>query len=187
MAARTNYFFLFFLIFVLKPWLTFVSEHGNSERILDALEMVKLLPTLKTLLTSTPKVSRDYECSLIWKWSSFSSFLFWFCCSCFLYLAPDCWCLFTGIVVYQLWSFEFSRERLQEREWCVIFFFFFFFFFEQLGWSPPGMLFYIWLFNFCTWTSTNSKTFFLIYFFIFVLFVCAIAYNLFICSYQKQW
>ncbi len=35
-------------VLVLKPWLTFVSEHGISERILDAL--VKLLPTLKHVI-----------------------------------------------------------------------------------------------------------------------------------------
>ncbi len=28
------YFILFLFLFVLKPWLTFVREHGNSERIL---------------------------------------------------------------------------------------------------------------------------------------------------------
>ncbi len=30
--------------------MAFVSEHGNSERILDALEVVKLLPTLKNVI-----------------------------------------------------------------------------------------------------------------------------------------
>ncbi len=35
----------FLVLFVLKPWLIFVREHGNSDRILDAL--VKLLLTLK--------------------------------------------------------------------------------------------------------------------------------------------
>ncbi len=35
---------------MLKPWLAFVREHGNSERILDALVMVKLLPTLKHVI-----------------------------------------------------------------------------------------------------------------------------------------
>ncbi len=38
-----------FFVFVLKAWLTFVREHGNSERILDAL-VVKLLPTLKHII-----------------------------------------------------------------------------------------------------------------------------------------
>ncbi len=43
-------FFIYFILFVLKPRLTFISEHGNSERILDALEVVKLLPTLKNFI-----------------------------------------------------------------------------------------------------------------------------------------
>ncbi len=51
---------MIFILFVLKPWLTFVREHGNSERILDAL--VKLLPTFKHVINL--KVSQDYECSL---------------------------------------------------------------------------------------------------------------------------
>ncbi len=42
---------------VLKPWLTFVREHGNSERILDALVVVKLFPTLKHVINlKTPKM-----------------------------------------------------------------------------------------------------------------------------------
>ncbi len=70
MASRTMTFFIYYyyynFVLVLKPWLTFVSEHGNSERILHALVVVKLLPALKHVtLTSTPKkVSHDYECSL---------------------------------------------------------------------------------------------------------------------------
>ncbi len=41
------------------------------------------------------------------------------------FLALDFWCLFMGIVVHQLWSFAFSRERLRARmwEWHVRFFF----------------------------------------------------------------
>ncbi len=41
----------------------FAREHGNSERILDALLMVKLY-IITTLLTATAKqkVSLDYEC-----------------------------------------------------------------------------------------------------------------------------
>ncbi len=46
MATRT----MFLVLFVVKPWLIFVREHGNSERILDALVMVKLLPTLKQVI-----------------------------------------------------------------------------------------------------------------------------------------
>ncbi len=47
---------IFFFFFVLKPWLTLVREHGNSERILDALVVVKLLPTLKHVINlKTPK------------------------------------------------------------------------------------------------------------------------------------
>ncbi len=35
---------------MLKAWLTFVSEHGNPERILEALVVVKLFPTLKHVI-----------------------------------------------------------------------------------------------------------------------------------------
>ncbi len=48
MATRTMIYIYF--LFMLKPWLTFVSEHGNSERILDTLVVVKLLPTLKHVI-----------------------------------------------------------------------------------------------------------------------------------------
>ncbi len=48
MATRTIIFL--FVLLVLKPWLTFVSEHGNSERILDVLVVVKLLPTSKQVI-----------------------------------------------------------------------------------------------------------------------------------------
>ncbi len=65
-------------------------EHGNSERILDALVMVKLLPTLKHVINSK-KVSQDYECSLSTHYlktkTRSSSFFFFF-------LAPDFRCLF---------------------------------------------------------------------------------------------
>ncbi len=50
---KNHDFILFF--FVLKPWLTFVSEHGNSERILDAL--LKLLPTLKHVINHNTQKS----------------------------------------------------------------------------------------------------------------------------------
>ncbi len=47
-------FYLYIIIWsnktVLKPWLTFVSEHENSEIILDALEVVKVLPTSKHVI-----------------------------------------------------------------------------------------------------------------------------------------
>ncbi len=36
----------FLVLFVLKPWIIFVREHGN----LDALVVVKLLPTLKHVI-----------------------------------------------------------------------------------------------------------------------------------------
>ncbi len=42
MATITTIFFP-----ELKPWLSFVREHGNSERILDVFVVVKLLPILK--------------------------------------------------------------------------------------------------------------------------------------------
>ncbi len=47
MATRTK---MFGFIRVKKPWLIFVREHGNSERILDVLLVVKLLPTLKHVI-----------------------------------------------------------------------------------------------------------------------------------------
>ncbi len=40
----------FFVLFVVKPWQIFVRECGNSERILDALSVVKLLLTLKHVI-----------------------------------------------------------------------------------------------------------------------------------------
>ncbi len=45
----------FLVLFVLKPWLIFVREHGNSDRILDAL--VKLLPTLKHVFNDNTQKS----------------------------------------------------------------------------------------------------------------------------------
>ncbi len=74
-----------------KPWLTFVREHGNSERILDELVVVKLLPTLKHVI-NLKKVSQDYECSLPESDTrpSYSSFL--------NFLSSGFLCLFTGIV-----------------------------------------------------------------------------------------
>ncbi len=45
----------------------------------------------------------------------------------FFYSAPDCWCLFTGIVVHQLWSSAFSCKHEEwawgawSREWRVTF------------------------------------------------------------------
>ncbi len=41
---------LFFVLFVLKPWLIFVRGHGNSERILAVSLVVKLLLKLLGLL-----------------------------------------------------------------------------------------------------------------------------------------
>ncbi len=38
-----------------------------------------------------------------WKWRAGFVFIFFF-------PVPDCWCLFTGIVVHQLWSSAFSRK-----------------------------------------------------------------------------
>ncbi len=43
---------------MLKPWLTFIKEHGNSERILDALVVVKLLPILKHIINHPKKFHR---------------------------------------------------------------------------------------------------------------------------------
>ncbi len=73
-------------------------EHGNSERILDALVMVKLLPTLKHVINSK-KVSQDYECSLsthYLKTKTRSSSIFIF------FLGAGFQMSFQGIVVHQL-------------------------------------------------------------------------------------
>ncbi len=63
MATRTMIFFIY--LYVLKPWLTFVREHGNSERILDALLVVKLFKHIINLNTQKGfKGLWFYECSL---------------------------------------------------------------------------------------------------------------------------
>ncbi len=49
--------------------------------------------------------------------------------------APDCWCLFKGIVVHQLWSSAFSRR---DKARAVAGMARHVFFFEQLGWCPPA-------------------------------------------------
>ncbi len=66
---------------MLKPWLIFVREHGNSERIIDALVVVKLAIT-----STAKKVSQAYECSLPESdaRASFSPF-----CLVFIF-SPDC-------------------------------------------------------------------------------------------------
>ncbi len=81
----------FLVLFLLKPWLIFVREHGHSERILDVLVEVKLFTTLKHV---------NSQKGFTWLWSDAqASFSLLF----FSFSAPDCWCLFTGIVVHQLW------------------------------------------------------------------------------------
>ncbi len=45
MATRTM---IFIFLFVLKPWLTFIREHGTSERILDALGGGEIITDIKT-------------------------------------------------------------------------------------------------------------------------------------------
>ncbi len=143
------FLFIYFILvlFVLKPWLTFIREHGNSERILDALVVVKLLPTLKHVinLNTQKKFHRIMNVAYL-KMTHGLRFKMFFC---FLFfLAADCWCLFTGIVVHQLWSFAFSRKhesnmnwceraRVRMQEWRVTFFFFFF---CGATWMvPPGI------------------------------------------------
>ncbi len=60
---KNHDFFIF--LYVLKPWLTFVREHGNSERILDALLVVKLFKHIINLNTQKGfKGLWFYECSL---------------------------------------------------------------------------------------------------------------------------
>ncbi len=73
---------------MLKPWLTFVSEHGKSEKILDALEVVKLLPTLKNVINPQhPKFHRIMNVALSESEARFHLFFFFFF---FFFLAPDC-------------------------------------------------------------------------------------------------
>ncbi len=59
----------------------------------------------------------------------------------FLFSAPDCWCLFTGIVVHQLWTFAFSRnhERAQMREWRFTIYLFIYFLSNWDGAPPLGI------------------------------------------------
>ncbi len=56
MATRTM---IYFILFVLRPWIIFIREQGNSERILDVLVVVKLAIT-----STSKKVSQAYKCSL---------------------------------------------------------------------------------------------------------------------------
>ncbi len=51
----------FLVLFVLKPWLILIMEHGNSERILNELVVVKLFPTLK-------HVNSQKKFQMIMKW-----------------------------------------------------------------------------------------------------------------------
>ncbi len=66
------------------------------------------------------------------------------CFNFFFFSAPDCWCLFTGIVVHRLWSSTFSRKHEAravagaDAGMACHNLFFIFIFFEQLGWCPPG-------------------------------------------------
>ncbi len=54
----------------------------------------------------------------LWKWRT------GFVVILFLFSALDFWCLFTGIVVHQLWSFALSRKHeVQMREWHFTCFF----------------------------------------------------------------
>ncbi len=54
------------MLFVVKPCLVFVREHGNSERIVYALQVVKLLPTLKHVIKfNSQNISHDCECRLL--------------------------------------------------------------------------------------------------------------------------
>ncbi len=67
---------------MLKPWLIFIKEHGNSERIFEALVNLAMMSTAK-------KISQAYQCSLPESdaQASFSSIFS---------SVPDCCCLFTG-------------------------------------------------------------------------------------------
>ncbi len=89
---------------MLKPWLTFVSEHENWENI----RCVGGGEIIRFVFITTKNIKVKFV---------FIFYLF--------FLAPDCWCLFTGIVVHQLWPFAFSRKhevRAGTEEWCVNFF-----------------------------------------------------------------
>ncbi len=93
----------FLVLFMLKPWLILVREHGNSERIIDVLVVVKLAIT-----STAKKVSQAYECSLPESdaRASFSSI-----CYVFIF-SLDC-SFFHGHrkAVHQLWLFAFSRKH----------------------------------------------------------------------------
>ncbi len=54
----------------------------------------------------------------------------------FFFLAPDCWCFFTCIVVHQLWSSAFSHKH--EARAVAGAGMTHHVFLEQLGWCPPG-------------------------------------------------
>ncbi len=52
---------IFLVLFIVKPWLIFVREHGKSERILDAL--VKLLLTLKYVININNRTADAFSCA----------------------------------------------------------------------------------------------------------------------------
>ncbi len=117
---------------MLKPWLIFVREHGNSERIIDVLVVVKLAIT-----STAKKVSQAYECSLPESdaRASFSSI-----CYVFIF-SLDC-SFFMGIeklsinydYLHLVANMSCEESQVQMWEWR----FKFIFFFEQPGWWPPG-------------------------------------------------
>ncbi len=87
------------------PWLQEQYSQGNietQERILDALVVVKLFLTLKHVIN----VNSQKSFTGLWSDARASLSLFFF-----FFLALDCWCLFTGIFVHQLWSFVFSCKH----------------------------------------------------------------------------
>ncbi len=75
----------------------------------------------------------------LWMWPTWMLLIF--------FSPPDCWCLFIGIVVHQLWSSAFSRKHevwaWGERswEWRITFFnlFFIFLFFSKCDGALPGL------------------------------------------------
>ncbi len=122
----------FFFFFFFKPWLTFVSEHGISERILDALVVVKL-PTLKHVI----KLKTPISFTGLWMWSTWkwrTGFVFIFVC---FFLVPHCWCLFMSIVIHN--RFAFSHKHGASGRGCGNGVSHFFFFWNWNGGAPLGV------------------------------------------------
>ncbi len=125
----------FIFIFIrVKTMATFVSEHGKSEKILDALEVVKLLADIKNVINlNTPKFQQDYECSLIWKWARFHLFFFFF----FFFLGAGLLMSFHGHSCLSI-LITWIQPRAVAGAGAGMVHHFFLFFFWATGMVPPG-------------------------------------------------